>query len=64
MWLAFFFVGSYGLAGMKTVATKGKPKFVVIKGARPKMTRKLAEARSVGDSSAPKFDGVSFLKSA
>jgi hypothetical protein len=45
------------------VTIRGQPKFIVTKGARLKMTRELAEARSVGDSRATKFDGVSFLKS-
>lgn len=44
------------------VTAKGKPKFVVTKSARPRMTRKLAENRSVGNPKARKFDGVSFLK--
>jgi hypothetical protein len=45
------------------VTAKGKPKFIVTKSRRPRMTRKLAEARAVGDPKAPKFDGVAFLKS-
>jgi antitoxin (DNA-binding transcriptional repressor) of toxin-antitoxin stability system len=45
------------------VTANGKPKFVVSKGARPKMTRKLAEARAVGDSRASRFDGTAFLAS-
>ncbi len=44
------------------VTSKGKPKFIVTKGNRPRMTRELAEARAVGDPNAPKFDGVVFLK--
>ena len=45
------------------VAARGKPKFVVIKGRRPKMTRKLAQARAVGSVGAAKFDGTAFLGS-
>ena len=45
------------------VAANGKPKFVVSKSRRPKMTRKLAEARAVGSASAAKFDGTAFLAS-
>ena len=51
-------------AGKQLVITaKGKPKFVVSKGSKPKMTRELAEARSVGQSNASKFDGTAFLAS-
>jgi hypothetical protein len=54
-----------GLAeGRQLIVTfNGKPKFVVSKGAKPKMTRKLAEARAIGDPKAPKFDGKAFLAS-
>ena len=45
------------------VTANGKAKFVVTKTPRPKMSRKLAEARAVGDARAPKFDGTAFLKS-
>ena len=45
------------------VTAKGKAKFIVTKTQRPKMTRKLAEARAVGDARASKFDGTAFLKS-
>ena len=45
------------------VTANGKPKFVVSKAAKPRMTRKLAEARAVGDSQKPKFDGTAFLAS-
>ncbi len=45
------------------VTSNGKPKFIVSKSARPRMTRKLAEARAVGDVKHPKFDGVAFLAS-
>jgi antitoxin (DNA-binding transcriptional repressor) of toxin-antitoxin stability system len=52
-----------GLAEGKqlVVTAKGKPKFVVSKSARPRMTRKLAEARAVGDPKAPKINGTAFL---
>ena len=43
------------------VTANGKLKFVVIKSARPKMTRELAEKRAVGDSKAPSFNGTAFL---
>ncbi len=45
------------------VTANGKPKFVVSKGAKLKMTRKLAEARAVGSSKNSKFDGTAFLAS-
>ena len=45
------------------VTANGKPKFVVSKSRRPKMTRKLAEARAVGRVGAAKFDGTAFLGS-
>jgi hypothetical protein len=44
------------------VTANGKPKFVVTRSRRPKMTRKLAEARAVGSNRA-KFDGAAFLRS-
>ena len=40
------------------VTAKGRPKFVVTKGVRPRMTRELAEARSVGDPRGPKVDSL------
>ncbi len=50
--------------GKKLVVTaNGKPRFVVSKGARPRMTRKLAEARAIGDSKGSRFDGTAFLAS-
>jgi antitoxin (DNA-binding transcriptional repressor) of toxin-antitoxin stability system len=54
-----------GLAEGKqlVVTSNGRPKFVVSKGARPKMTRKLAETRAIGDASKGKFDGTAFLAS-
>jgi hypothetical protein len=45
------------------VTSKGKPKFIVSRGERPKMTRKLAEARAVGQKDSKRFDGTAFLKS-
>jgi hypothetical protein len=51
-------------AGKQLVVTaNGKPKFVVSKSSRPKMTRELAETRSVGRPNAAKFDGTAFLAS-
>jgi antitoxin (DNA-binding transcriptional repressor) of toxin-antitoxin stability system len=54
-----------GLAdGRQLVVTaKGKPKFLVTKGVRPRMTRAVAAQRAVGDPDAPKFDGTAWLKS-
>ena len=54
-----------GLAdGRQLVVTaNGKPKFVVSKGATPRMTRRLAEARAIGDRNGSKFDGTAFLAS-
>jgi antitoxin (DNA-binding transcriptional repressor) of toxin-antitoxin stability system len=54
-----------GLAeGRQLVVTaNGKPKFVVSKSARPKMTRKLAEERAIGDPKGLRFDGTAFLAS-
>jgi hypothetical protein len=54
-----------GLAEGKqlVVTANGKPKFLVSKGAKPKMTRQLAEARAVGDPKAARFDGTAFLTS-
>jgi len=45
------------------VTANGKPKFVVSKGAKPRMTRKLAEARAIGNPDGSKFDGTAFLAS-
>ena len=45
------------------VTAQGRPIFVVTKGVRPRMTRKVAEQRSIGNPKAAKFDGVAFLKS-
>jgi antitoxin (DNA-binding transcriptional repressor) of toxin-antitoxin stability system len=54
-----------GLAEGKqlVVTANGKPKFVVSKSTRPRMTRKLAEERAVGDSKKSRFDGTAFLAS-
>jgi antitoxin (DNA-binding transcriptional repressor) of toxin-antitoxin stability system len=43
------------------VTANGKPKFMVSKAARPRMTRRLAEARAIGDPDGSKFDGAQFL---
>ena len=45
------------------VTANGKPKFVVSKSRRPKITRKLAVARAVGSVGASKFDVTAFLGS-
>jgi hypothetical protein len=45
---------------VKKVAVR---EFVVSKSPRPRMTREVAEARAVGNSKAPKFNGTAFLAS-
>jgi len=45
------------------VTAHGKPKFLVSKAARPKMTRELAEQRAIGDPKGLRFDGAAFLAS-
>ena len=52
------------LAGGKQllVTASGKPKFVVTKSQRPKMTRRLAEMRAVGGDARRRFDGTAFLR--
>jgi len=45
------------------VTANGKPKFMVSKSARPRMSRALAEKRAVGDPDAPAFNGTAFLTS-
>ena len=45
------------------VTANGKPKFVVSKGATPRMTRELAETRAIGDPKSLSFDGTAFLAS-
>ena len=45
------------------VTAKGKPKFVVTKGTRPRMTREFAASRAVGDPDSPAFDGTAILRS-
>ena len=54
-----------GLAEGKhlVVTANGKPKFVVSKSSRPKMSRGLAEKRAVGHSNGPSFNGTAFLAS-
>ena len=44
------------------VTASGKPKFVVTKSQRPKMTRRLAVARAVGSAAWQRFDGTAFLR--
>ena len=53
----------HGLADGKQllVTASGKPKFVVTRSQRPKMTRQLAEARAVGGMARRTFDGTAFL---
>ena len=50
---------------MKTVSgpANGQTKLASTKAARPRMTRRLAEKRAVGDANTPKFDGTAFLRS-
>lgn len=45
------------------VTSKGKPKFIVTKGTRPRMTRELAEQRAFGSKNGKKIDGVAFIRS-
>jgi hypothetical protein len=45
------------------VTANGKPKFLVSKSSRPKMSGSLAETRAVGDPNGPSFDGTAFLSS-
>ena len=45
------------------VTANGKPKFIVSKARKPRMTRELAEARAVGNPKGRKFDGTAFLAS-
>jgi len=45
------------------VTSKGQPKFIVTKSARPRMTAALAEQRAVGDARGAAFDGTAFLRS-
>ena len=54
-----------GLADGKqlVVTANGKPKFVVSKGSRARMSRELAEKRAVGDAKASTFNGTAFLAS-
>jgi hypothetical protein len=54
-----------GLAEGKqlVVTANGKPKFVVSKSSRPKMSRELAEKRAVGDAKTSRFNGTAFLAS-
>jgi hypothetical protein len=54
-----------GLAGGKqlVVTANGKPKFVVSRSSRPRMSRELAEKRAVGDPKTAAFDGTAFLAS-
>jgi antitoxin (DNA-binding transcriptional repressor) of toxin-antitoxin stability system len=54
-----------GLAEGKqlVVTANGKPKFVVSKGTKPRMTRRLAEERAIGGPKDSRFDGTAFLAS-
>ena len=45
------------------VTANGKPKFLVSKSSRPRMSRKLAEKRAVGEVNGSSFDGTAFLVS-
>jgi len=44
------------------VTASGKPKFVVTRTPRPRMTRQVAQARAVGSAARRKFDGTAFLR--
>jgi antitoxin (DNA-binding transcriptional repressor) of toxin-antitoxin stability system len=54
-----------GLAEGKqlVVTANGKPKFVVSKSPRPRMSLALAEKRAVGEPNGPRFNGAAFLAS-
>jgi antitoxin (DNA-binding transcriptional repressor) of toxin-antitoxin stability system len=56
-------VGGLSEGRQLLVTAQGRPKFVVTKGTRPRMTRELAAARAVGDPDSPAFDGTAFLRS-
>ena len=45
------------------VTANGKPKFVVSKSSRPRMSRDLAKKRAIGDAKSPTFNGTAFLAS-
>ncbi|MCL4178981.1 MAG: hypothetical protein KJ072_14715 [Verrucomicrobia bacterium] len=45
------------------VTANGKPKFIVTKSGRPRMTSALAEARAVGTAKGQVFDGTGFVLS-
>ena len=45
------------------VTSNGKPKFIVTKGTRPRMTRELVEQRAFGSGKGKKIDGVAFIRS-
>ncbi len=45
------------------VTANGKPKFVVSRSSRPRMSRELAEKRAVGNPNSPTFNGTTFLAS-
>jgi hypothetical protein len=45
------------------IPANGKPKFIVSKSRKPKMTRKLAETWAIGKANGSKFDGAAFLLS-
>jgi len=45
------------------VTASGKPKFIVTKSRRPRMTRQLADARAVGSTAKRTFDATAFLSS-
>lgn len=43
------------------VTANGKPRFVVTKCSRSKISRAIAERRAVGESKTPAFNGTAFL---
>ena len=51
------------VGGQLLVTSEGKTKFIVTRSDRPRMTRELAEERSVGDSKGAKFDSLEIIGS-
>jgi len=49
--------------GRLLVTAKGKPKFIVMKTDRPRMTSALARKRAVGKTNQTEIDGTAFIQS-
>lgn len=54
---------SLSRTGTASAPANGHTKQAPPTASRPRMTRRLAEKRAVGDPKAPKFDGAAFLRS-